>query len=274
MARLAPTVDTLRSLFAKSGNICTFPGCANHLIDENNKFVGQICHIEAAESGGERFNPSQLDEERRSHNNLILFCYTHHVETNDVNKYPVKVLKQFKLEHEKRYGIKPFKIDEAHLYKLVTDMETYWSRIENIHIEAQKSHEFPVVVSANSSFFDVFQELNGHIDWVMKTFDHLNKSEDELPKDLKNLFGKLGLDAQLLEKIPYYENPFENRNWEIRKIGFHNITTDLKTSLAQIEIKFLEEYLKTHPEDGIGRSRLEVAKKEFEEIVAKHGYID
>ncbi len=57
--RLAPTKETLRELYLKSGNLCMFPGCAERIMDKDGKFVGQISHIEAAEPRGERFNPSR-----------------------------------------------------------------------------------------------------------------------------------------------------------------------------------------------------------------------
>ena len=54
------------------------------MIDDDGTFVGQVCHIEAAEKGGERFNEKQTNEERRNFANLMLMCYDHHRVTNDV----------------------------------------------------------------------------------------------------------------------------------------------------------------------------------------------
>ncbi len=48
MARLAPKAEILRALFARSGNQCAFPGCTQPLINDKNKFIAQVCHIEAA----------------------------------------------------------------------------------------------------------------------------------------------------------------------------------------------------------------------------------
>ncbi|WP_415282467.1 HNH endonuclease [Candidatus Nitrososphaera sp. FF02] len=44
---------------------------------------GEICHIEAAESGGPRYNSKQTDEDRRHYDNLILLCRNHHKATDD-----------------------------------------------------------------------------------------------------------------------------------------------------------------------------------------------
>jgi hypothetical protein len=101
--RLAPKHRALRALFLKSGNVCAFPGCESLMTNANGDFIGQVCHIEAAEAGGPRFNPNKTDEERRSVENLILLCYRHHVETSDVDSYPVDRLLKMKTSHEARF---------------------------------------------------------------------------------------------------------------------------------------------------------------------------
>jgi hypothetical protein len=103
-ARLQPKGDVLRELFLKSGNLCAYPGCGHLMMNEQAIFIGQVCHIEAAEPGGERFNPGMTNEGRRAVANLMLMCYAHHQETNDVNKFTVERLRQIKTEHEKRFS--------------------------------------------------------------------------------------------------------------------------------------------------------------------------
>jgi hypothetical protein len=48
------------------------------MLNIEGTFIGQICHIEAAEEGGERFNLNTTNEQRRSAVNLMLMCYEHH----------------------------------------------------------------------------------------------------------------------------------------------------------------------------------------------------
>jgi len=102
--RLKPTSETLKRLFLLSGNFCAFPGCSKLMMDENGVFIGQVCHIEAAEKGGQRFNASMTNEERRAFNNLMLMCYEHHKVTDDVKQYDVARLKQMKSDHEIRFS--------------------------------------------------------------------------------------------------------------------------------------------------------------------------
>lgn len=102
--RLAPTSDTVRQLYLKSGNLCAFPSCSSLMMNAEGAFIGQLCHIEAAEDGGERFNAAMTNDERRAPENLMLMCYPHHVITNDVAKYDVTKLRQYKAEHEARFS--------------------------------------------------------------------------------------------------------------------------------------------------------------------------
>lgn len=102
--RLSPSKGTLNLLFARSGNCCAFPGCTHALIDEEDQFIAQVCHIEAALPGGERYNELSDNESRRKPENLLLLCYQHHIKTNNVERYPVEALRRMKSEHEARFA--------------------------------------------------------------------------------------------------------------------------------------------------------------------------
>jgi hypothetical protein len=119
--RLAPKGDTLRELFLKSGNLCAFPNCTNLLMNADGAFIGEVCHIEAAEKEGERFNDAMSNEDRRAFENLLLMCHEHHVVTNDVDKFPVSKMREMKEDHERRFS----RPDRAILEKL-----TDWTTLE------------------------------------------------------------------------------------------------------------------------------------------------
>lgn len=121
--RLNPTADTLSKLYLRSGNECAFPGCTEVLFNDQDQLIGQCCHIEAAKPGGERYNPSQTDEDRRSYDNLLFLCYKHHIETNDVNKYTASALKRIKLDHENRFRDKRINIHPTYVPQILKSFE-------------------------------------------------------------------------------------------------------------------------------------------------------
>ena len=69
-------------------------------MDPDGTFVGEMCHIEAAEPGGPRFNSFQTNEQRRAIQNLVLLCHGHHVITDNVKDFPVTKMQQLKSAHE------------------------------------------------------------------------------------------------------------------------------------------------------------------------------
>lgn len=93
---------TIKRLYSQSGNQCAFPDCKVIFTKPDvNTNLSQICHIEGANPQGQRYNSKMTDSQRASYNNLILLCANHHIETNDVNKYSVSVLKKMREDHER-----------------------------------------------------------------------------------------------------------------------------------------------------------------------------
>ena len=96
-----PTPATTKRLYALSGNQCSFPKCEIPLVDVGGKVTGRICHIEAAEPGGPRYNAVQTMEERRAFENLTVMCPVHaDVIDADVDSYTGDRLREIKRKHE------------------------------------------------------------------------------------------------------------------------------------------------------------------------------
>tara|TARA_B100001778_G_scaffold322379_1_gene314665 strand:+ start:65 stop:889 length:825 start_codon:yes stop_codon:yes gene_type:complete len=101
--RLTPKQEVLRELYLKSGNICAFPDCDHPVMTTSGVYVANLCHIEAAEEGGPRFNKKQSNEDRRAYENLLLLCHRHHKETDNEDLYPVARMRELKCKHEKKF---------------------------------------------------------------------------------------------------------------------------------------------------------------------------
>ncbi len=114
MSRLPLKPSVIKRLFAVSKNQCAYPNCNEEIVNSSGTVIGEICHIEAAEEGGERYNSDSNDEYRRSFENLILMCSNHHKKTNNVIEYPTKKLTEFKSKHESgNYHVSDFIVEQA-----------------------------------------------------------------------------------------------------------------------------------------------------------------
>lgn len=74
------------------------------MMNAEGVFIGQVCHIEAAEPGGPRFNEKSNNEERRNVRNLMLMCHGHHKVTDDEEKYPTWKMSELKRQHELHFA--------------------------------------------------------------------------------------------------------------------------------------------------------------------------
>ena len=104
--RLPTSPRDQKILFARSGNLCSFPACNRQLIEpgttkDQDTVVGQIAHIVGASRQGPRGHQHLAEEDRASHDNLILLCRDHHAIVDaQPRTYSVQVLQQMKTDHE------------------------------------------------------------------------------------------------------------------------------------------------------------------------------
>ena len=267
MARKKPTADVVRALFARSGNRCAFPTCDQLLVNAKNQFVGQTCHIEAALPAGQRYNPQQTEEQRRAYDNLILLCYAHHVETNDTSEYTVEVLKAMKQDHEKKHGGVSLEIDDSVIEGVAEDIQAYWDRIDRLNaLEHVAPPDVAVPIDSKATFLQVLESCRDTLEWLISCHDALRESNERLPDDFCRLLEFFGVDPKMYNDIFPHENSLVNRDWEIQNMALPNGIQRMQVDLVHLEIRFLEECLKTDPESQEVKDRLDQARRQFAEM--------
>lgn len=96
-----PTLQTIKTLFAKSGNQCAFPGCKTNIVEDSGIISGNICHIKAKRKNGPRFDSKLSEKEKDAYDNLILLCSRHHqIIDKQPEIYDVDAICEMKKIHE------------------------------------------------------------------------------------------------------------------------------------------------------------------------------
>jgi hypothetical protein len=99
---MEPSLRTLKALYAFSRNECAFPGCTCPIAEPDSATItGVVCHINARNAGGPRFDPMQTDADLNALGNLILLCGRHHkIVDTELIKYTADRLRRMQSEHQ------------------------------------------------------------------------------------------------------------------------------------------------------------------------------
>lgn len=249
---------TIQSLFAKSGNRCAFENCQHELVTEENLFVGQICHIEGFSANGPRFNAS-LGLKSREFENLILLCYKHHkmIDSNPTI-YNIEFLKNLKKTHEAQI-LSSFFADDYLIKQVEIQEKNFWREVENINKNEHPHPAMALEINAQATADDLFSDLKNFISEIENLAEELSKSDSNLPSELEK-FIKKGY-----KKNKYWENYFIQRNWEWHNLAIPNTIIRTRLTILQLNIKYLELYLKKYPKDILAQTKFIQLKKEIKE---------
>lgn len=123
--RKAPSIETLRRLFALSGNQCARPSCPTVLLTADGTLVGEVAHIAAESPGGPRFDPKLSEADRRAFENLLLLCGTcHTLVDKDSETYTQAKLRKWKRDRESRFEAVGDLLRKSYLNEITDDSET------------------------------------------------------------------------------------------------------------------------------------------------------
>lgn len=273
MGRKSPITETLRRLYARSGNMCAFPECEHPIFDDNGVYVAELCHIKGANKGGQRYDENQDDEERRAYNNLLFLCHRHHKVTDDENKYPLDKMIEMKNSHEAKFNESGRKLANEMLRQVLSESKSYWDRQI---CKPFNDDDLKIKRELSRDIFDLFRELEEMIEHIRSLCDICAKSDspEVIVKDLQLLFEKGKINYSNLSNIPYYENSFENRNWELHNLAFPNCFSHLTLCLRELEVKVFEKLLSKEPGDMKLKSMLEKSRDEFDNLYGDIYYHD
>jgi len=268
--RKQPSAKTYKLLYVRSGNECAFPGCNHPIFNDDGLYIAQLCHIKAANVGGQRYDEKQNDEQRRALENLLFMCHRHHKETDSFKE---EKLLEIKLNHESQFTESGKQLSKEMLEQISKETNYYWSR------QKDKVFEFDdLKMKTNFNFNEsaLFNEILDGINLIYNYCETCSQSDstETLENDLKRLFDIAGLDYSQIKKIPYYENPFISRNWEYHNIGLPNLFSNIIMKLFQLRVKTFETLVKMDPQNKELKIELEQYKKAFEEHYDNSYHVD
>jgi len=244
--------STIKRLYAFSGNQCAFPDCKETLFNSDNEInKSNICHIEAAEPGGQRYNPNSTDEYRRSYDNLILLCPNHHKETDNANIFTVEVLQDIKRKHHDK--IRTLLSEQNILTKYPSALNTVILRLGRTIFEKQYTNDPDIApnpedkISYNNvirykPIIKLYAVYQGKINQIYGEIEKHGSSQKELVlENISTLYFKEKGKYQTFDEIKANADNIiegiENSLWEIVNNSSNKI--DLPYEAVNISILIL-----------------------------------
>lgn len=113
---------------------------------------------------------------------------------------------------------------------------------------------------------DLLAKLNECLDGIDDFRAHVSMSTDGLQQDLRKVVERVGGDTDLLEAIPYYENPFVNRDWAMITM-FPNRTARARILIGQLLVHALHQRIQREGLTPELDDQLQAAKEALKEAV-------
>ena len=269
--RQTVTSSTLRVLYAHSGNKCAFPECIQPVFEDNGLYTGICCHIEAYSPKGPRYNTATSIEEKNSDSNLILLCSRHHtIIDSDVELYSVAKLKALKNNHEKQYKEEERNLNNLMLIQINRQMDSFYDKLS--YIDKQNEIDQKITIDYNIDIETNISLLEEKLNDLFSIHTLLGESDSSINTD--EFLTKIKVDKALVDAIPYYENPFELRHWEIHHLAIPNISSKITLYFELLKIKLFELLLEKDTGNTEIQKKLTEQRYRYEELYSNIYYAD
>lgn len=253
------TDKTIKRLYGRSGNQCAFPGCNKIMTNSKNAKDSNICHIKAANVGGERYDLKMSDVQRADYPNLILLCVQHHDETNNVDKYTVEVLKEMKSKHESEI-VRKLNPNLNHSI-LATVINTVGSididQFKNLEVKNAFNAEDKIAyncVRRNKLIIEEYRIYQGKLNSIFAELEELGSvKKNNLLRNIKQLYisakNELLTDDQSIENVRQHADDLidivENKLCDIIEDSSNKMKLlDIETITFGVKIVLVDAFLR------------------------------
>jgi hypothetical protein len=142
-------------------------------------------------------------------------------------------------------------------------MEQFWADVERLNTYEHSFKELAIDINTKASGLDILADANEACRYIQNLLEGFHDSDLRLHNDFATYVQKKGIDPEIFSDISFAESPFEHRNWESHNLGSRNWMLRLQISLVHIEVKYLEEYLKTNSNDTTAKNLQNTKRANF-----------
>jgi hypothetical protein len=123
------------------------------------------------------------DEERRGYENLILLCYRHHVETNDIETFDVARMRKIKADHEAQFMDSSYEPADEDVTAVTREAERFWTEVRHKNIdESEFPDDIRMQIHVDANVISLCSKARERVVDLVDAHERLWNSADRLPK--------------------------------------------------------------------------------------------
>lgn len=285
-------IETIKK---RAAYICSNPNCRKMTIapsldaEDKVQYIGNVSHISAASPGGPRYLAKLISEKRQSISNAIFLCSNcaNMIDKNDGKDYDIKLLNNWKKEHEEWVIANLNKSLESieHSNFVHTNNQSGGIAANNLFVqtlnfqnESDEQNHDRRIFNYNNQFFN-----ESELDTIIETFEHTNlipanelkgllffqKNMDKLDNEylnpeLERL--KLGLVSNINDLLAFINKfyEFDVRSKKLTKNRETYTSLILKGQFSDFGSKLKKRISKNHKIITQTKSKLDILKTNYE----------
>jgi hypothetical protein len=136
-------------------------------------------------------------------------------------------------------------------------MEGYWATIADANCNAHVAPEFAVHIRVGTPASLQFAGIHKSLERLGELLENLRLKDESLNDEIRKHLETRGYDLTLYDAL-----------------AVSNTYADLIVALKQTEVRFLEEYAKTHFDEVGVTEKLKAARAELHQMAISAGYVD
>jgi hypothetical protein len=179
-----------------------------------------------------------------------------------------------KAAHEVAFLGRVIPTSEAIVRAMRAELELYWLRVARANTAEHALPELAIRVDIASNNTDLIDSALSLVDRLDEVRSYLLGSSKELEGEARSFFTRIGVTDADYASVPYYENPFINRDWEMLALGMANLSRLLRTALLQVRLRELEEALSRDTSNAALTAEVDTLRAEFLEYAKNISYSD
>ncbi|MBE6241506.1 MAG: hypothetical protein E7115_08450 [Bacteroidales bacterium] len=137
---------------------------------------------------------------------------------------------------------------EKRLMDLKAESDAYWNQLRSYYDDSPQEY-MGAQFDMDRPIGELIKSYEEEFSNLCALFDLLRESDETIYQRFCDAMDEYDIDYSVLDRIPYYDNPLANPNWETHNLAVRNFRSSVNGRWTLVVLKLLEQQLFITPDD-------------------------